>query len=102
MLILPSKFMVFRDSCHAISQPSHIQDKLLFPPLFDCPAAYGVLRLGIRSGLCHGCDLSRSCCSTASLTHCARQAGLNLCPGIPQDAAQPLAPQWELLNFPHA
>ena len=44
------------------------------------------------------CDLSHSCGNTGSLTHCASQ-GCNLCPRAPKEAADHIAPQWELLSY---
>ena len=43
----------------------------------------------------HSCNLSHSCRNTGSLTHCA---GLGIEPAsqYSQDAADPVAPQWEL------
>ena len=53
--------------------------------------------LGQGSDPSHSCDLSCSSSSAGSLTHCA---GLGIEPASQgsQDTANPIAPQWELLE----
>ena len=55
--------------------------------------------LGQGSDLSHGSDLSRSWGNTGSLTHCAR-LGIEPVSQHSQDAANPTAPEQELLIVP--
>ena len=52
--------------------------------------------LGQGSDPSYSCDLSHTCGNTGSLTHCAR-LGIKPLSWHSQDAANPVAPQWELL-----
>ena len=56
--------------------------------------AYGAPQQGSDPSLSH--DLSHSCGNARSLTHCAR-LGIKPVTHHSQDAADPIAPQWELL-----